>query len=162
MTILPPPVKKMIYNVWRTAIWRTTIKSWPPLITLHLDSSNSICLRVIKYYLMVLKWTPLRNNITLTVENMLPHPLHSDVDYSQNRVVQKRTWVLKDAVARMILQNVSPCIVATFWAQVASAIVRHAASSWCLKRFFAKGENVKGVADQLHAIYLILRNSNLC
>ena len=44
---------------------------------------------------------PLRSNYTLTVVTKLPHPLSLYIDYSDNRKVR----VLRDTVARMILQN---------------------------------------------------------
>ena len=43
---------------------------------------------------------PLHDSYILIVETMLPHLLYLDIDYSQNRVVQKRTRVLRDQVAK--------------------------------------------------------------
>ena len=66
---------------------------------------------------------PLVSNYTLIVETGLPCPLNFNMDYSENKVVQKRTRGLKDTVTRMTLQNVSPCRVAIFWTHVARAHV---------------------------------------
>ena len=71
---------------------------------------------------------PLHDKYILIVETMLPHPLYLDVHYSKNWVAQKRTQVLRGTVARMILQKGSSCIVAIFWVQVASVLVRHGAA----------------------------------
>ena len=65
--------------------------------------------------------TPLHSNFTLIDETILPHPLYYDIDYSKNRVVQKRTQFVRSMVARMVLRNGSPGIVAIFWAKVVSS-----------------------------------------
>ena len=79
----------------------------------------------------------LHSNETLIVETKLSHLLNLYIDYQRYRVVQNRTRILRDTVARMVLQNDSPCLFAIFWAKVASAPIRHwAASSQCLKTFY--------------------------
>ena len=42
------------------------------------------------------------SNYTLIVEISLSHLINLYIDYSKNRVVQKRTPILRNAVARMI------------------------------------------------------------
>ena len=77
------------------------------------------------------KQTGEHGNYVVIVEVRWPHQLNLYIDYSKNRVVQKCTQVLRVTVARMILQNDSPCIhgiVAILWAQVASALIRHGAA----------------------------------
>ena len=70
---------------------------------------------------------PLHGNYIVIVEVRQPSLLSLYIDYSKIRVVHKCACVLLVTVARMILQNDSPCIFAIFWAQVASALKRHSA-----------------------------------
>ena len=72
---------------------------------------------------------PLRDKYILIVEARQSYLRNLEIDYSKNRVVQKGTRV---TVGRMMLQNYSPCMVAIFWVQVASALImliRHGAAS---------------------------------